>query len=890
MLDIHLISYNNIWPWEDKLITIALKQGKYLIKSPIWSGKSFLFFDGILYGLYGHSYRDALNKNSTTWYIKILFSIENEYYLIVRNLGKNKNLKSLEFYLLSYDQDEIDHIVSSYPDIITFDKDFTDDLSPIKLEHIDLVRIPEIEENIRNLLPPRQVFEHRNMFMQNSDNIFELQPKQRIDLLKQIFNLDFLETYKTKLSDDKNQLSTQIKILEKDTSYQDKYTKIWDFVKEQYNIIASRSYHDALEDDDIQKLSDVLSHPLSDNRDHVDHTLFELKFDKTWWYIDKQKSDHNQLSHTKKLLQEQVWELQHQINAHQQEMSDIRSKLQSQDIDEIDMDVLHKLELSKSDIQTQMDEIDDDKYDSMIIGFVKDKWNKCLTINNIADRISVLDEIVSMGKEKKSSITELELEKEKITSQFAQLEQKIQSSLKQLALLSVHEFESYKNTIQEEIQHKQYEHDGVAMQISQQQELLRGVEEALAQQQAKRDRSMTFYCKRIEANCPFLDQINDKVISGIKWQIDHIKHQRDSILHRIQTLTTSKVPIQSGITSLLNKLSESKIEDYQFVSKPYLDLQNSINLQKSQLSTWSHKLELSKIQSQIDASNVIIEDIRWLFERIGGYNAFATIYNTWSSLKQQLQDMDTQIISYQKDISLIQQKKLQQAEQSNKISTLERDIDLFTKQISQNHHKIADLEQDISAIDMSWVDTLHDATDRIKRSIARLEDMYADDKDRQLKISSLKSDLEVSAWLYDVFNKEFMLYAMQNYLPTLSDAINAHLYKIVDYQVYIGVNDEWDALDIVIKDHLWDRDVKSLSGGQRAILRLCWILAICSIWNNKILFMDETINNIDPDTIGKVADLLTDFIRQNDIKFYTVTHSTQIQQMNIRDSVIEVTR
>lgn len=197
-------------------------------------------------------------------------------------------------------------------------------------------------------------------------------------------------------------------------------------------------------------------------------------------------------------------------------MSDIRSKLQSQDIDEIDMDVLHKLELSKSDIQTQMDEIDDDKYDSMIIGFVKDKWNKCLTINNIADRISVLDEIVSMGKEKKSSITELELEKEKITSQFAQLEQKIQSSLKQLALLSVHEFESYKNTIQEEIQHKQYEHDGVAMQISQQQELLRGVEEALAQQQAKRDRSMTFYCKRIEANCPFLDQINDKVISGIK--------------------------------------------------------------------------------------------------------------------------------------------------------------------------------------------------------------------------------------------------------------------------------------------------------------------------------------------------------------------------------------
>ena len=54
--------------------------------------------------------------------------------------------------------------------------------------------------------------------------------------------------------------------------------------------------------------------------------------------------------------------------------------------------------------------------------------------------------------------------------------------------------------------------------------------------------------------------------------------------------------------------------------------------------------------------------------------------------------------------------------------------------------------------------------------------------------------------------------------------------------------------------------------------------------------MDETINNIDPDTIEKVADMLTDFIKQNDLKFYTVTHSTQIQHMNIRDKVIEISR
>lgn len=54
--------------------------------------------------------------------------------------------------------------------------------------------------------------------------------------------------------------------------------------------------------------------------------------------------------------------------------------------------------------------------------------------------------------------------------------------------------------------------------------------------------------------------------------------------------------------------------------------------------------------------------------------------------------------------------------------------------------------------------------------------------------------------------------------------------------------------------------------------------------------MDETINNIDPDTVEKVADMLTDFIKQNDLKFYTITHSTQIQDMSIWDEVISVDR
>lgn len=58
--------------------------------------------------------------------------------------------------------------------------------------------------------------------------------------------------------------------------------------------------------------------------------------------------------------------------------------------------------------------------------------------------------------------------------------------------------------------------------------------------------------------------------------------------------------------------------------------------------------------------------------------------------------------------------------------------------------------------------------------------------------------------------------------------------------------------------------------------------------NSPILFLDETINNLDTETISKVADILEDFVKQKNMKLYTVTHNQQIQDMNIRDKTIEI--
>jgi ABC-type lipoprotein export system ATPase subunit len=54
----------------------------------------------------------------------------------------------------------------------------------------------------------------------------------------------------------------------------------------------------------------------------------------------------------------------------------------------------------------------------------------------------------------------------------------------------------------------------------------------------------------------------------------------------------------------------------------------------------------------------------------------------------------------------------------------------------------------------------------------------------------------------------------------------------------------------------------------------------------KQLFLDETINNIDQETISHVADMIQDYTKMNDISLYLVTHSSQLQSMDIWTDVI----
>ena len=66
------------------------------------------------------------------------------------------------------------------------------------------------------------------------------------------------------------------------------------------------------------------------------------------------------------------------------------------------------------------------------------------------------------------------------------------------------------------------------------------------------------------------------------------------------------------------------------------------------------------------------------------------------------------------------------------------------------------------------------------------------------------------------------------------------------------------------------------------------MLSVASLFRSSFLLLDETINNLDSETISQVADVLEEFVHSQELHFYVVTHSPQIQQMSIWDSIIEL--
>ncbi len=217
MLRLLSLSLTNIGPFRDQIRTVEFHSGSYLIKAPIGSGKSFLYFDGPTFALYKKNKikngRDMLNMYCKTGQIICTFEVEEQIYTIQRNFSRTPTGESVKSKLFS---NEI---------------------------LLDFKNEKDIQDNLASLLPPFEVFLGTQMLMQDSDNIFEMDPKDRLEIFKNVFNLIGIDEAKEKINEQKREVSAMIKARADISQYNEKITIIID------NLIDNRTTIEQLEKD-----------------------------------------------------------------------------------------------------------------------------------------------------------------------------------------------------------------------------------------------------------------------------------------------------------------------------------------------------------------------------------------------------------------------------------------------------------------------------------------------------------------------------------------------------------------------------------------------------------------------------------------------------------------
>lgn len=816
-MDLLAISYLNIWPFKWKLKNIFFKKWKYLIKAPIWSWKSFLFFDWPVYALYKYSTRNILNTDSDKGFIKLLFEQDEQYYLIVRNLEqwKAKDICKSQLFTVEWNIENL---------VLSDNKDIQETLqeSGFKLDEIVFKNETDLDGTLKWFLPPKEVFLSTVFLLQDSENIFELQPADRLTVMKNIFNLVWIDDVKDQIADRKKEIQTTLKIKSDTTLFDNKikyslgnYIRNFREIQKFENIGISNEYNDFL--NELEMIVDKVNiNEFSidwfdlDLSKTIDEKIAEKKKDYQWFLLNLQNTEKD------------ISERKNKINQFNTDKSNIEKEIISieQKISWFDPEKINQKKSKKLELINEMENLQKwVNYDIEIPSELENlwfvKWNDLEWMNELINQITVQGK--SLADEKKLKESKIETEKIKMESQAKNVEL--------------------------ELKNLQINKEWVVAQIENVQKKITEIDNTM-------NKESQFACAKIESNCPFVKEIN-------RWTFAELERQKANLETEQWEL---KVKLENIEKSITEKSWESKDSD----------TTNILGLTK----------EIENIEKRIQLLRDFLAKID-----------FKKIQEFWQSRKTlniESQSLDKEILvleNWAKELENLNSEKIKLSQQ---IENIVSNIEALDLEIKELESKKAEQEKVLETIEIRKYEELDNFNKIMDRSLHEIESLINDFKENSIEINKLKQDEIMVKNLHQIFSKELLLFVLEWYLPILTEIINALLAQVVDYTIDIKLKQKGENLemDVKIYDEKWERDIKSLSGWQKVILKLVRMLAISNYIKSPMLFMDETINNLDQDTVWKVAEMLWNFVKQRNVKLYTVTHSQQIQEMDIRDEVV----
>jgi len=848
MINLIAAYYENIWPFKETCCSLFFDEGKYLIKAPIWSGKSFLFFDAPRYALYKDSSRNMLNLQSKNGEISLIFEVDWSYYLVKRILKSTKAWNdscASQLFTISYNWENLlkdiknltwnTEIMQWWEDVI---EKFESENGKLRnLEEITFKNETDLQTTFEGLLPPKEVFLSTVFLLQDADNIFEMRPADRLIVLKNVFNLLWIDDAKEKIQEKKKEVWYKLKALQ-DHSLQDNKLRsnlkdLWSKVKELEN------------DEELKKILSVNNQYFEDIEwffDQISLSDFSLN------WLEKEPFEK-----AEKLIQEkidvvikldtQIWELKNQKNSllqqKQQNEREIQSnKLKIQElqtkIENIDTKKWNELKEKKMWLYQRWEDLDKNADYSVFSDFIN-FWNK-----NVGSDEEM--EILENPKNLKSAFDVLQTAK----NVWVRLKSLIESEKIKLENIEL-QFKNWTENQNREIEKLKDLKSRKKDEIKQQQIRIEELDKMWAE-------NSDFDCPDLCKKCPHINAIN-------KQQFEQYSQQKEKLNQTLETMKTEFE--QQDFDQKIKELQEAKNPEWDDFKK---------DLEK-------------KIKEQTDFSNSLKDYLIKIW-----FAEWEKSYREWESIQVEIQNVDKQLFQREQESKNLESYQKEKVAAETSLQHLEKSQQEQENQIKSLNDKIQEIQTEKEKLNSQYLQQQQRDIKQIFQNISQIEQLVEDSVSNQNLMKKLQEDEKKLTRLYSIFSKEIVLFALDDYLPILSDIINDYLAQCVDYsiQMHIVENNEKLELEAKILDWKWEREVKSLSGGQRTILKLVRMLAISSYLHTPLLFLDETINNLDADTVWKVSEMINNFVKQRTMKFYTVTHNKEIQDMQIWDDVIEI--
>lgn len=848
MINLIVAYYENIWPFQNICCSLIFDEWKYLIKAPIGSGKSFLFFDAPRYALYKDSSRNMLNLQSKNGEIGLIFDVDWAYYLVKRILkrtiaGNDSCISQL--FSINYSWENLlkdiknliwdNEILQWWENVVEkFEKE---NGKLWTLEEITFKNETDLQTSLEALLPPKEVFLSTVFLLQDADNIFEMRPADRLIVLKNVFNLLWIDDAKEKVQEKKKEVWYKLKALQ-DHSLQD--NKLRANLKSLWNGLK------ILEEDDELKNILSVNDEFFENIEWFFDQISLNDFSLTWL-------DHSPFEKVEKLIQTkmdavikldaQLSEFNQQVSSLNQQKSQISRDIQmaktniselQKKIESIDAKKWNELKDKKMQLYQKWESLSSSaKYSdfSELIAF----WNKAAENDVSFDGLDIPNDL-------KSAFDVLQIVKNAWVSLRALIESE-KIKLENIDLQARNRKDNHDREMEKLNELKSRKEDEIKLQQTRIEELDKMWAE-----------NSDFDCPDLCKKCPHINAIN-------KQQYEQYSQQKDKLN---QTLETMKSEYEKqGFDNKIKELENQKNPEW-----------------------WDLKLDLEKkIKEQTEFSDFLREYLMNIW-----FADWEKSYREWESIQGEIQSVDKQLFQREEESKNLDKYQQDKVAAETSLQHLEKSLQEQDKQIEDLNVKIQWVNAEKEKSNWLKLQQQQNEIKQIFQTISQIEQLVEDSVNNKNLAKQLQEDEKKLGRLYSILSKEIVFLALDDYLPVLSDVINNYLSQCVDYTLKMQIDENADKLELNVKviDSRWEREVKSLSGGQRTVLKLVWMLAVSSYLHTPLLFLDETINNLDVDTVWKVSEMINNFVKQRTMKFYTVTHNKEIQDMQIWDDVIEV--